>query len=151
MGRDRGAAPVEFALAIGFLLIPMAVLVMSIAPWIERQSMARVAAGEAARVLVLSPGASPDEEAAAALALRVAANHGIDPEEVSVFFCAPGEASEGVKETSHCPPLARGTLVAVEVRVRVPAATVLGVGTFGEGTVSSRVTEQVDLFRSFAP
>ncbi|MDF1597369.1 MAG: hypothetical protein P1T08_14925 [Acidimicrobiia bacterium] len=148
---DRGAAPIEFALAVGFLLIPMAVLVMSVAPWVERQSMARVAAGEAARVLVLSPGTSPDETAAAALALRVASNHGIDAEDVSVFFCAHEEAPDEMKAEAHCPPLSRGAMMAVEVRVRVPAATILGIGTFGEGTVSSRVTEQVELYRSFAP
>ena len=61
---DEGAAPIEFALAVGFLLIPMVVLVMSVAPWVERQSMARVAAGEAARILVLSSGSTPDEVAA---------------------------------------------------------------------------------------
>jgi hypothetical protein len=148
---DLGAAPIEFALAVGFLLIPMAVLVMSIAPWVERQSMARVAAGEAARVLVLSSGTSPDETAASALALRIASNHGIDAEEVSVFFCAPEGASREMKAEAHCPSLSRGAMMAVEVRVSVPAATILGIGTFGEATVSSRVTEQVELYRSFAP
>lgn len=148
---DQGAAPIEFALAVGFLLIPMAVLVMSIAPWVERQSMARVAAGEAARILVLSSGTSPDEISASAVALRIASNHGVDADEVSVYFCAPEEASDETKSTSHCPPLGRGELMAVEVRVRVPATTILGIGTFGEGSVSSRITEQVELFRSFAP
>jgi len=148
---DRGAAPIELALAVGFLLIPMVVLVMSIAPWVERQSMARVAAGEAARVLVLSPGSEPDELAASEVAVRIAMNHGIDVDDVAVFFCSPEGASVEVKASSHCPTLSRGALVEVEVRVRVPTATILGIGTFGESTVSSRVSEQVELYRSFAP
>ncbi|NNC39725.1 MAG: hypothetical protein HKN95_03445 [Acidimicrobiia bacterium] len=148
---DRGSTPIEFALAVGFLLIPMAVLVMSIAPWVERQSMARVAAGEAARVLVLSAGSTPDEATATSVALLIASNHGVDSSDVAVFFCAPSDATEAVKESSHCPDLVRGALVDVEVRVRVPAATVLGIGTFGEATVSARVTEQVELYRSFPP
>jgi hypothetical protein len=148
---DRGATPIEFALAVGFLLIPMAVLVMSIAPWVERQSMARVAAGEAARVLVQSQASTPDEAAASELVVRIASNHGVEQDDVSVFFCAPESASDEIKASSHCPTLARGALIDVEVRVRVPAATVLGIGTFGEATVSSRVSEQVELFRSFPP
>ena len=148
---DKGAAPIEFALAVGFLLIPMVVLVMSIAPWVERQSMARVAAGEAARVLVLSPGSTPDEAAASEVAMRIAANHGVEATDVAIFFCAPEGASEALKSSAHCPSLERGALVNVEIRVRVPAATILGIGSFGEATVSSRVTEQVELFRSFSP
>lgn len=148
---DRGSAPIEFALAVGFLLIPIAVLVMSVAPWVERQSMARVAAGEAARLLVLSAGTTPDEESATDVALLIASNHGVDSGDVAVYFCAPEDASESVKAASHCPDLIRGALVDVEVRVRVPAATIPGIGSFGEATVSSRVTEQVELYRSFPP
>lgn len=148
---EAGATPIEFALAVGFLLIPMAVLVMSIAPWVERQSMARVAAGEAARVLVLSSGTAPDHDSAQQIVWQIAQNHGVHAEDVSVFFCAPDDGSDVEKELFRCPSLTRGDLVAVEVRVRVPAATVLGVGTFGEATVSARVTEQVELFRSFSP
>lgn len=150
-GDERGVAPVELALAVGMLLIPMAILVLSIAPWIERQSMARVAAGEAARVLVLSSGSEPDHERAVDVAVRVAANHGVSAGDIRVVFCAPDGASHEVGAASRCGPLARGSLVAVEVQVVVPAATVPGIGSFGEATVSSRVTEQVDLFRSFAP
>lgn len=146
---EDGSAVIEFPLAVGFLLIPMAVLVMSIAPWVERQSMARVAAGEAARVLVLSSGTTPDQEAARQIVWRIAQNHGVDAEDVSVFFCAPEDGSDDEKQLSRCPSLTRGDLIAVEVAVRVPAATVLGIGTFGEASVSARVTEQVELFRSF--
>lgn len=152
MNDERGVAPIEFALAVGFLLIPMAVLVMSIAPWVERQSMARVAAGEAARVLVLSPGALPDEGAAASVVERIAMNHGLGVEDVEVFFCAGGDDVDiAVKRLSHCASLERGETFSVEVRVRVPVATLLGLGTFGEGTVSSTVSEKVELFRSFGP
>jgi hypothetical protein len=83
--------------------------------------------------------------------MLIASNHGVDSSDVAVFFCAPSNATEVVKGSSHCPDLARGALVDVEVRVRVPAATVLGIGTFGEATVSARVTEQVELYRSFPP
>lgn len=147
---ERGAAPIELALAIGFLLIPMAVLVLSIAPWLERQSMARVAAGEAARVLVLSEGTEPDVLAALSTVKQIAENHGIDPEGVRVFFCADQELGLADKLASTCPDLARGGLITVEVQVLVPAAEVLGIGTFGEGTVSAQVTEQVELYRGFS-
>ena len=60
---EQGATPIEFAAGVGLLLIPIVFLVASFAPWVERQSMARVAAAEAARLVATSPTGAVDEAA----------------------------------------------------------------------------------------
>ena len=45
---ERGSVPLEFAAAVALLLIPAVLLVLSFAPWVERQMMAREIARDAA-------------------------------------------------------------------------------------------------------
>jgi len=52
---ERGSIPIEFALGIGVLMLPVAVLVLIFPNWAERQSMARVAAQESAREAAIAP------------------------------------------------------------------------------------------------
>ncbi|MDH3303141.1 MAG: hypothetical protein OES24_21775, partial [Acidimicrobiia bacterium] len=74
---ERGAAAIEFPLAVAFLLIPVAYLVLMVAPWSARANMARLAAAEAARAIVLSPTADPDDALVYTLVDTIAANHDI--------------------------------------------------------------------------
>lgn len=51
---ERGSTVIEFPLAIGLILIPFGMLVLSAPTWVERQTAARDAAAESARSLVAS-------------------------------------------------------------------------------------------------
>jgi hypothetical protein len=127
--RERGSVPVEFAAAIGLLLIPAVLLVMSFAPWVERQMMAREIARDVARSVVMNAVV----EGADAMAGQAAVNYGVDPEDVSVVVGGD---------------LGRGGLVTATVTVRMPAMSIPGIGGFGSVTWSVHHTEQVDLYRS---
>ncbi len=139
MRREKGAAAVELAAAVMLLLVPVTLLVLVFAPWVQRQSLTRSAAAEAARMVVLSDDmAAPDEVGAAELVKRMSANHGIDPAEVQARFCG-----------LTCAPLSRGELVTVEVTVGIPAVVVPGFGvSVGGGSWTASHTEPVDLYRS---
>lgn len=133
---ERGQVPIELALAMGLLIFPITILVVSLPVWIERQSAARVAAQEAAREVVLADTWTEGTNSGAAVAQRVAANHGMSPGDVSVGF-------QGRLE--------RGVDVTAQVTVRMPALVLPGIGSVGEWSWTVSHTEQVDLYRSFPP
>ena len=56
MNSERGATPVELALGLMLLVVPVAIIVLSIAPVFEHRNFARRAASEAARIMVLTTG-----------------------------------------------------------------------------------------------
>jgi len=145
---ERGATPIEFAAGVGLLLIPIVFLVASFAPWVERQSMARVAAAEAARLVATSPTGVVDEPSIAALVSTIASNHEVDPGDVRVYFCPPEGASDAVRAVSSCSPIVRGQLLRVEVDVQMPALTIPLIASVGEVTWTAVHIEQVDRYRS---
>lgn len=120
-------------MGVSLLLVPTAVLVLALPTWVERQSLARVAAQEAARAVVLADDATLGEGAARAVVARTARNHGLTPGAVAVRI-------EG--------GLRRGGVVTAVVSVRVPATTLPGLTGVAPFTVSSRHSERVDRYRS---
>ena len=132
---DRGSAPLELALGAVVILIPVVLVVLALAPWLERQLAARVLAREAARVMVLADTYEGGAEQAAALIDEVAGNYGIAAEDLSLRL-------EG--------DLARGGAITSLVTVRIPVLGVPGVGAVAGPTWwwSTRHSEQVDLYRS---
>jgi len=132
---DRGSAPLELALGAVVILVPVVLVVLSLAPWLERQLAARVLAREAARVMVLADTYEEGAERAAALVDEVATNYGIATDDLSLRL-------EG--------DLVRGGAITSFVTVRVPVLGVPGIGSV-VGPVwqwSTRHVEQVDLYRS---
>lgn len=75
-GGAGGFAALEFALGLAVLLLPVALVVVSLPVWAETQSMGRVAAQQAARAAALAPDAATATGAATAAAATVVANHG---------------------------------------------------------------------------
>ena len=144
MRAQRGSAPVELALATGLLLVPIALLVLSFGPWLERRSFVRAAAHEAARLEVVSTG---DEPGVVALVAAMAVGNGLDPAEVSLSLCGGPATTAGAALRSSCLPLARGGLVTVEVQTRVPLVRT-PFGDVGGVMVAARGLEAVDLYRS---
>lgn len=145
---ERGATPIEFAAGVGLLLVPVVFLVASFAPWVERQSMARVAAAEAARLVATSPTSVVDEAAINAVVATIASNHEVDPADVTAYFCPPEDAPPAVRATSTCSPITRGQLLRVEVDVQMPAVTIPLLASVGEVTWTAVHIEQVDRYRS---
>ena len=133
MRNERGAAAVELPLALGLILVPVALLVMTLPSWPERQTVARAAANEAARMVVLADSWEEGVEDATEAVNRAAANASVDPQDVSLSV-------EG--------SLARGSTVTAHVTARVPAIAVPGLGTLGAWSVSASHAERVDDYRS---
>lgn len=144
MTAERGSVPVELAAGVGLLLIPMALLVLSFAPWLERRVFVRTAAAEAARWEILSDG---DEAAVSALVAGMASGSGLDPSDVRLSLCGGPVSEAGSALRSSCLPLRRGGSVSVEVATEVPLIRT-PFGDVGGVTVSARHVEMVDLYRS---
>lgn len=129
---ERGAVPIELALGVGLLLLPTAVLVLSLPGWVERQSMAGLAAEEAARALVVQGTPEGAPARAQAIVDEVAANHGVEEDEVT--------------DVAVTGSFARGGTVRVTVGVAIPLVR-LGEEPLGFTWNVTRA-EQVDLYRS---
>jgi hypothetical protein len=133
--RDRGAAAIELPLAAGLLLLPMAMLVMLLPQWPERQTIARAAAKDAATVLANAPDASTGAQLASAAIEQAAANHGLPPGTMTVEF--GGE---------WC----RACTVTATVTIDIPAVDVPAVGTVGAFTWSTSSAARVDDYRNLS-
>lgn len=138
---DRGHAAVEFALAVGVLLFPVALVVTAFGPWSERRVEAEALAAEAARATVLQL----DQNQGDAQLLADVGSLGIDPSHVRVGWCgadpSPMTASSGV-----C-PLIRGSVVTVSIELWTPLITTPW-GPVGGLWVSADHSEPIDLYRS---
>ena len=123
----------ELALGVMLLVVPVTIIVLSIAPVFEHRNFVRRAASEAARVMVLTSG-DPMSEALEVVDAQ-ARSMGIDPSKVTVVFCGGSKCSVG-----------RGDVVTVEVAVEVEElSSFLPIGSI---TVDAVHTEQVDTYRS---
>lgn len=130
---DTGAVPVEFAAAVGLLLFPVVVFVMSIAPVVERRNVAGRAAAEAARAFATATNAESGVVAAQSIVDQINATH---PFELSLSIDAN---------------LDRGSSVTAEVKVAMPIVLFPGVDRIDVGTYAATHREEVDLFRSLPP
>lgn len=137
---DDGFAAAEWVVALGLIMLPMVMLVASIAPWIARQTMAREISQEAARAIVLAEDLTTGRTSAERLAESVLANYGLTREDF-------GFVSIHLEPESDS--LVRGVDVVVESRVRVPALTIPGFGAVAEIWWHTSHVEHVDDFRSF--
>lgn len=123
----------ELALGVMLLVVPVTIIVLSIAPVFEHRNFVRRAASEAARVMVLATG-DPTSEALEVVEAQ-ARSMGIDPNKVTVLFCGGSMCSLG-----------RGDLVTVEVAVEIEElSSFLPIGTI---TVDAVHSEHVDTYRS---
>ena len=135
---DRGHAAVELGLAVGALLLPVALAVLAFGPWSERRVFAEAAAAEAVRAAVIQL----DTSAGSQVVMDMAINHGLGPDLVRLAWCG----GAGIDAPETC-TFDRGSVVTAEVQVWVPlVATPWGeVGGLWVGTTHS---ELVDLYRS---
>jgi hypothetical protein len=136
---DRGHAGVEMALAVGVLLLPVALVVTGFGPWSERRVTAEAAAAEAARAAVLELSL----EAGETTMMATLDSQGIGPGQVRVGWCGSAPATS---PAGTC-PLERGSVVAVTVELWAPLV-VTPWGPIGGVWVVGEHSEPIDLYRS---
>jgi hypothetical protein len=147
--RASGSVPIELALGTGLLLLPIALLVLSFPTWIERQSAARVAAQEAARIAVLADDPRTAVQHAEALVARTADNHAIAASDLTFCFAVHplGSSTPASCTGLNDPP--RGSAVTAYVTVRLPALGLPGLdAVLPEVRWTAQATERVDTYRS---
>ena len=138
---ESGHGAVEFALGVGLLLLPVAILVLGFGPWSERRVVAEAAAAEAARAAVITLDAGAGEVVVA----EMGANHGLEADQVLLGWC--GSEPTPVSESRSGCSLARGSVVEAEVRIWVPLVQTPW-GPIGNVWASGRHAEPIDLYRS---
>lgn len=150
MTSDDGYVPIELALGAGLLVLPVAILALSFPTWVERRSMAEVAAQEAARVVVLAPDATAGVLAGEELVARVAGNHDVPATDVSVCWSVHAADAPPPGPCTGLDALPRGAAVSAHVTVAMPALSFPGLGTHLDAFEHTVVhTEHVDRYRSF--
>jgi Flp pilus assembly protein TadG len=139
--RDRGHAAVELAMAIGVLLLPVALVVTAFGPWSERRVAASAVAAEAARAVVIELR----HEAGTAVVSASADALGLDESLFRVGWCdaTPGPVTA---PSGQC-PLSRGSVVAVTVQIWTPLIDTPW-GQVGGLWVTASHSEPIDLYRS---
>ncbi len=143
---QAGFTTPEWLLGIGLIIMPVIVIVASIAPWYQRANMATLIAQETARVMVLADDWDSGEAEAHTLAREIAGNHGFTGSD----WCAspaPGCLWMAIGGTS--PGLIqRGSEISVQIEVPIPGVVVPGVGDVAAFQWSQAHTERVDDYRS---
>ncbi len=148
---EDGFVAIEFVLATGVLVVPTIILVLSLPMWIERVSLARVAAQEAARAVVLSSDATRGGQVGAALVAQTARNHDVEVTDVSVCYSVHDFGHGAPLGCTGLSALPRGAGITAAVTIRLPMLRLpflpRELGALPPYT--ARHTERVDLYRSF--
>lgn len=139
--RDRGHAAVEFALAVGVLLLPAALFVVSLGPWLEQRVAARAIAAETARAAAIDL----DLDVGTRVARSLMETHGVTTDQARLGWC--GAAPDRVDQPSGSCPLTRGSVVTAEIELWVPLV-VTPWGPVGGLWTAATHAEPIDLYRS---
>ncbi len=123
----------ELPLALGLFLVPIALLVITVPAWPERQTVARAAATEAARTAVLADSLEEGVEDGNAAVAQATRNYGLDPDQFRVAW----DGGFG-----------RGQSMTARVTVRMPALVVPGLTAVEAWSWTASHTERVDDYRS---
>lgn len=129
--RDHGFVATEFVAGVALLLVPVLMLVAALPTWVERRHAATVAAREAARAATETFPA--DAARGRAVAELVAANYGVDPDDVTVQIDSAD---------------VRGGQVVARVTVVMPALAVPFGGGVGEWHLTTTYALRVDDYRA---
>lgn len=135
---ERGSAPIEFAVGVLVLLVPVALLVLSFGPALERRVLARSLSVDVAKALVVSGGAVSTDSVHRLS--RVIETSGVPLASVRIGVC--GSPARPVDMIDEC-PLGERSAVDVEVEVEVPSWL-----PGGPEVVSHVHTEPLDPYRS---
>jgi hypothetical protein len=137
--RERGQAAIELALAVGALLLPVAVVVAGFGPWSETRVAAEAVAAETARAAVLELS----HEVGMGMVDSMTVSMGIDRELVRVGWCGAAPTRDG---SGSC-AFERGVAVSITVEMWVPVVSTPW-GPIGGIWVVGEHSEPIDLYRS---
>lgn len=147
MSSDDGHVAIELTLGLGLLVLPMALLALSLPTWVQRQAIATAAAQEAARSVVVSGSAEQGRDAALRIVAEAARNNGLAPADLAVCFVSH-DATVSAPEGCGSIALERGTAVTAHIRVHLPALSLPGSDASLGGVVRTvSHTELVDRYR----
>ena len=132
---EVGFAPLTTVLGLGFLVIPVLLLVLTLPTWEERTVDAHDAAAQAARVLATADTWASGIAAADRVVAEEAVNAGLAANQVSLD-CSGS--------------LAPGAAVTATVTVSVPGGAIPGIGTFATWHYTATSTQHVDSYKSEA-
>ena len=133
---ERGYVAGELAIGIGLLVFPVALLVLTLPTWSERQTTARSVAREVARVVAVAGVC--DRQRAVETGHDMARNLGLPPADLDIQLDCLANAR-----------LPRGERVRASVTVAVPAVDVPGIGSVGAWSWTAHHSEPIDQYRSF--
>lgn len=128
---DSGQAAIELPLGFLWILLPIAVIVMVVPQWPERQTVATAAAKEAATLYANAATAGAGAAAAQAAVDQAAANYGLPALQLEL-------------SGSWC----RGCTVTAAVTVEIPAVQVPLAGTIGSTTWTATSSSRVEDYGS---
>lgn len=147
-GRDDGHVAVELAVGLGLLVLPMAMVALSLPVWVQRHAIATAAAQEAARSVVVADTVEHGRDAARRIVAESAVNNGMDPADMQVCFVAHAHDLPA-PGTCGAVSLERGGAVTAHVSVRLPALSLPGLDvSLAEVTRTVSHSERVDRYRS---
>ena len=130
---EGGFVAIEFALGLGLLVIPVALVVLTLPGWSERQATARAVSREVARQAARE--GICDVSVARATAASMAVNLGVPSRDLVVdLACVAG---------SVLPP---GGDVEARVTVAMPAVLLPGIGAVGAWSWTARHREPIDRY-----
>ncbi len=136
---DRGHAGVELALAVGLLLLPVAIVVMSFGPWSEARVDAEAMAAEAARSAVIDL----NQASGAATTRALATSLGYPEQSLRFGWCG---AVPNVSGAGSC-SFERGSSVDVVIELWTPLLATPW-GEVGGIWVDASHSEPIDIYRS---
>lgn len=127
------SAVLTLVLGLGFVVIPVFLLVLTLPTWEARTVDARDAARNAARAIVTADTWNDGVAAANQAVNEIASNNGVPASEVTAGYSGS---------------LSRGSEVTATVTIAIPDTIIPGIGSFGTRHYTATSTEDVDPYRS---
>ncbi len=128
-------------MAVGVLMLPVALVVMSFGPWLETRVWAESAAAETARAATVTL----DQQAGESVFMQLAADRNLTPDAYRIGWCSAQPATQGSADGSCY--LGRGASIVVRIEVWTPLISTPW-GSVGGLWVRASHAEPVDLYRS---
>lgn len=137
---EDGFTAVEFAAGVGLLVLPVALLVMSLPRWVETQQAGRLAAQQAARAVVAAADHAEGLRHATRIADEILENLQVELLEPVVVDGHLGPVREAEAEQE---------LVTVTVTVEMPALQLPLIGEWAAFPHAVSHTQPVDRYRGY--
>lgn len=133
--REQGAGAVDLVVVSAFLLIPTAMLLLSLPLMVEYRSLADAAAREAVRACAIAPDPITGQTYADAIARRILNGRGLSPQGTMVDINC---------DDAWYP----GKMVTARVSFQAPAVSIIGFGNIGAVTIKRTYCERIEHTRS---